>query len=511
VAAWASSTSPPTCVSSVASPGIVPIYHAGEADRTVYFAMGFVDGESMAERIARDGPIPPAELVPLLVQVADALGYAHAHGVVHRDIKAENVLLDRRTGRPLITDFGIARVTEAQPLTATGTVLGTVHYMSPEQVTGDALDGRSDLYALGVMAFLAATGKFPFERPSAPAVLIAHVNSAPPRVHELRPDLPDALDAVVARLLEKNPADRFADAASLVAALRAIDGIDAGAVVPYRAAAVASVSAPPADVYSATEAQQIWDHAAQLQANTGVAVPAPVFTPRDPGRAPTTPFDASLVRASAVEAGIDAKYVDRAIAARDAAAAGALAPATVRPGEIMAKRPNLFLGARTRLEFEAEIDGEVTDLGFEEIADEVRRALGEMVSVSGVGRTLTVTTAATGGGSRNSSTPRHLQVLITSRGGRTRIHAFENLQQSAGTTFGGIMGGVGGGGGGMWMGVIAGQFRNPALGAAAWGTWILACYAGARILYTRTVRNRERELREAVERVVAVATRHVKK
>ena len=132
--------------------------------------MGYVDGVSLAERIARNGPMSPDDVVALLDQLAAALGAAHAHGVVHRDVKAENVLLDAATGRAMVTDFGIARVTETQAADGDRYRARTVHYMSPEQVSGDALDGRSDLYSLGiVLAFFALTGRFPFERSTASA------------------------------------------------------------------------------------------------------------------------------------------------------------------------------------------------------------------------------------------------------------------------------------------------------------------------------------------------------
>lgn len=174
-------------------PNIVPVYSAAERESVVYFTMALVEGESLAERIAREGALAPKQVVELMDELASALGFAHANGVVHRDVKAENVLLDRRTGRAMVTDFGIARVAEMQPLTATGTVLGTVHYMSPEAVSGEPLDGRSDLYALGILAFLALTGRFPFERPTASAIVVAQVNAPPPRLGELWPDCPPVL------------------------------------------------------------------------------------------------------------------------------------------------------------------------------------------------------------------------------------------------------------------------------------------------------------------------------
>ena len=121
-----------------------------------------------------------ARRCPIIREVALALAYAHERGVVHRDIKPENILLDASTGRAMVTDFGIARVAEAAPLTMTGQVLGSVHYMSPEQVSGDKLDGRSDLYSLGVVAFQALSGRLPFDNESASAVIVAHVTKAAP-------------------------------------------------------------------------------------------------------------------------------------------------------------------------------------------------------------------------------------------------------------------------------------------------------------------------------------------
>src|SRR5690348_10213915 len=130
-------------------PNIVPIYSVDEREGVVYFVMGFVDGESAAALLAREGPWPPARVIHVLSEVADALAYAHAHGVVHRDIKPDNILIERATGRALVTDFGIARATAGDTrLTATGVAVGTPAYMSPEQALGERdVDGRSDVYS----------------------------------------------------------------------------------------------------------------------------------------------------------------------------------------------------------------------------------------------------------------------------------------------------------------------------------------------------------------------------
>jgi serine/threonine-protein kinase len=137
---------------------IVPIHRADEIAGHVFFVMGYVDGDSMAQRIRALGRLDEREAVRELRDVALALDYAHAHGVIHRDVKAENILVERASGRALVTDFGIARLAEAAPLTATGQVLGTVYYLSPEQVAGEAVDARSDIYSLGDAGFLALSG-----------------------------------------------------------------------------------------------------------------------------------------------------------------------------------------------------------------------------------------------------------------------------------------------------------------------------------------------------------------
>ncbi len=250
----------------LAHPSIVPIHRADELEDFVFFVMGYVDGVSMAQRVRESGPYRPAELIPLLIDVASALGYAHARGVVHRDIKAENILLDASGRRAMVTDFGIARLAQSASLTQTGTVLGTVHYMSPEQVAGEELDGRSDLYSFGVLAFFALTGRFPFESETPSAVLVAHVTRPAPPIRSIAPTVPSALAEIVDRLLSKDRGNRYDDAESLIIALR-----DAGRTIPEHAPAASSV------VLSSDEANAVWERAALLQEMTGQLTPPPNF------------------------------------------------------------------------------------------------------------------------------------------------------------------------------------------------------------------------------------------
>jgi tRNA A-37 threonylcarbamoyl transferase component Bud32 len=204
-------------------PNIVPIYAVDERDGMVYFAMSLIHGETLATRLIRE-PRPPFEFVEsILVQVADALAYAHTSGVVHRDIKPDNILIDRDTGRATVTDFGIARALEGGArLTQTGVAVGTPAFMSPEQATGDReIDGRSDVYSLGVVAYLMVAGRLPFEASSTPAMLVKHVTEAPHSLREYRPDAPVALVAVIERCLAKKPEDRWLTAAALRDAVKA--------------------------------------------------------------------------------------------------------------------------------------------------------------------------------------------------------------------------------------------------------------------------------------------------
>jgi len=205
-------------------PNIVPIYSVDERDGLVYFVMAFVDGENLGARLHSLGRLDPTEARRIMKEVAEALAYAHERGVVHRDIKPDNILLcSDDDGRVMVTDFGIARaVTEGADsrLTATGMAIGTPAYMSPEQSMGEReIDGRSDLYALGVVGYQMLSGELPFNASSTPALLVKQISERPTPVDVHRPDAPPDLARAVMMLLEKEPANRFPSADALVVAL----------------------------------------------------------------------------------------------------------------------------------------------------------------------------------------------------------------------------------------------------------------------------------------------------
>jgi serine/threonine protein kinase len=235
-------------------PNIVPIYSVDERDGLVYFVMALVEGPTLARRMYEDGQLPIEQVRRGLREVADALAYAHGRGVIHRDIKPDNILLDKESGRALVTDFGIARAIQEgadSRLTATGVAIGTPAYMSPEQAAGDReIDGRTDLYALGVVAYQMLTGRLPFQASSTASMLMKHITERPMPVGQLRTDCPADLAASVMSLLEKEPENRVPNAAALV---RALSG-DTSAIP-------APTEAPPAQRTSQQDWQRPFDTA----------------------------------------------------------------------------------------------------------------------------------------------------------------------------------------------------------------------------------------------------------
>lgn len=210
-------------VAQLDHPNILRVVFAGEGAGLSYFAMHRVRGESLRERLDRERPLPVAEAVRIFVGVARGLAYAHAHGVVHRDVKPGNVMLTA-DGRVLLLDFGIAKglAADSASLSLTGAVIGTPEYMSPEQASGNrGVDHRSDLYSLGVVTFEALTGTLPFEGDTFGAVLARQISEPAPDLRTRRPDIPDQVALAIARCLVKDPSGRWQSAAEAADALQA--------------------------------------------------------------------------------------------------------------------------------------------------------------------------------------------------------------------------------------------------------------------------------------------------
>jgi serine/threonine protein kinase len=226
-------------------PHIVPLFEAGEVDGLLFISMHYVEGTDLRDLLSHEGRLEPERALAIAAQVASALDAAHDRGLVHRDVKPGNILIagDAPTDRPehcYLTDFGLTKDTSSPvELTATGTFVGTIDYIAPEQIEGAKPAGHGDQYALGCVLFECLTGRLPFARDDEIGVMWAHLQDEPPTVTALRPDLPAAIDAVVARALAKDPRQRYGTCTALVEAARAAllpDGVGTARPARYRAA-----------------------------------------------------------------------------------------------------------------------------------------------------------------------------------------------------------------------------------------------------------------------------------
>jgi tRNA A-37 threonylcarbamoyl transferase component Bud32/CheY-like chemotaxis protein len=203
-------------------PNIVTVYDAGEVDGLLYLAMQYIEGEDLSAMLQRDGRLRPYRAVDVCRQVAAALDAAHAMGLIHRDVKPANVLIEGRTA--FLTDFGLTKRldgTHAQ-LTRAGDVVGTIHYVAPEQIEGAQVSARSDVYSLGCLLYHCLSGQVPFTRETDVAVIYAHLSEDPAKLSAVRPDLPEGLDAVIAKALDKSPDRRFPSCGDMISAARAV-------------------------------------------------------------------------------------------------------------------------------------------------------------------------------------------------------------------------------------------------------------------------------------------------
>jgi tetratricopeptide (TPR) repeat protein len=231
-------------------PGIVSVFDSGEAGDRLYYVMPFVRGDTLRSRLDRDGVLAPRDVAAIGADLAEALAYAHGAGIVHRDVKPENIFLVE--GRAVLADFGIACAArhdagDDEP-TVAGMIVGTLAYMSPEQIEGRDADGRSDLYSLGCMLYELIAGEPPFQAPSTLALLAKHTGEAPAPLSQRQPGVPPSLEGIVMRLLAKNPSDRYPSAAALVPDLRVATASNPATAAPPAAARPAAARAASSEI-----------------------------------------------------------------------------------------------------------------------------------------------------------------------------------------------------------------------------------------------------------------------
>lgn len=197
---------------------IVPLYDAGRIDDQLYLTMRLMDGGTLIDRLGKNNPIPPELIARWLSQIASALDYAHNRGIVHRDIKPGNILMDR-AGNVYLADFGVARIAGRSQITMIGVQMpGTVHYMSPEQVAGKPdIDGRSDIYSLGILTYVLLALQYPYDSPNEQQVGLMHMSAPIPHITDVKPDLPPEIDEVLTRALAKLPSQRYPTAGAFAA------------------------------------------------------------------------------------------------------------------------------------------------------------------------------------------------------------------------------------------------------------------------------------------------------
>jgi hypothetical protein len=340
------------------------------------------------------------------------------------------------------------------------------------------------------MAYLGLTGRFPFERPTAPAILLAHVRDPVPALDGAAPDAPSWLRELVMRLLEKSARDRPADAGTVATLLR--EGYAFAAAVAAGRARAPAIAAPR---LATVEAEAVWARAARLQAETDAALERPDFPVAPSPLATGAGYARADVRDAAVGAGIPAPYVDRALAEREAARREVALP-TQAPSKI----GRALAGAPLQAEFECEIAHELTDDELEELVDIARRTFDDIGQVSVVGRSLTYVTSPPVGGRASS---RRGQVVVLKRNGRTVVRVTESMGPLAGALFGGIMGGAGGGLAAGVVGAVLGATQQPGLAAAGVVALLGASYGLARVIFVSKAHQRIAALRRMVDTLAA--------
>ena len=445
-------------VARLTHPHILPLHDSGESEGFLYYVMPYVQGGSLRDRLVDGRQLELQEALEVIRPVADALGYAHRIGVLHRDIKPENILFSQ--GHPVVGDFGIARAVSTAGganLTRTGFPLGTPGYMSPEQAAGlTDLDEQTDVYSLAVVTYEMLTGELPGRWPTEEAVRLGRFETSP-RARSALTRAGRAAEAALVRSLAIRQDQRTASPAALIEEL--------------------SGRPAPRPRYSAEQVQEIVGRAAQLEA--------------------TTPTQAGAMTLGGVEAlgaevGIAADRIREAASLVRRSEPGAL---THSDGT----QRNPWLNGPTRIALERVVRGELPESEYTTLVDEIRSHLKAGGQVSQLGRSFTWSPT------RGEYLKRDLEVIVTVRGGWTRITILENMKALAGSIFGGIGGGMGGGGMGPILGVGIGALgMNPIFLVGLIPAWLAGVYATARTVYRHQTAKRVTELEELANRLQKV-------
>ena len=441
-------------------PHILALHDSGEAEGFLYYVMPYVDGGSLRQRMQETRALAPDQTMAIVAPVADALSYAHRLGILHRDVKPENILFSQ--GHPVVADFGIAKAISTAGganLTRTGFPVGTPGYMSPEQAAGlTDLDARSDVYSLAVVAYEMLVGELPGRWPTEDAVRSGRFLEAPP-AH--RPRLTEAgtrIEAALVRGLSTRHDQRTSTPADLIADLN-------GTVAPSRRR------------YSDGEVKEIVKRASELEAST-----------------PTSSGAMTIggVEALAAEVGIAPSVVRKAEQSL-----------RTPPGEALVAagppRSNRWIAGPTSLMFERAVDGELPDAEYPTLVEEIRRTLSTAGNVSQFGRSFSWIAM------RRGASQRDLEISVSVRGGRTRITIKENLGPLIGAVYGGIGGGMGGGGMGPIMGILGGALHMGPGIVALVPVWLGATFVTARAVYRSSTNKRVRELERLADRLAGLA------
>jgi len=440
-------------------PHVLALHDSGEAAGFLYYVMPYIDGASLRQRLEGGRRLGADEALAIAAPVQDALSYAHRMGVLHRDIKPENILFSQ--GHPIVGDFGIAKAISTAGganFTRTGFPLGTPGYMSPEQAAGlTDLDERTDVYGLAVVIYEMLVGEIPGRWPTEDAVRAGRfLEAAPPQRRRLT-EAGARIEAALVRGLAIRHDQRTPTPAALLDELT-------GAATPRRR-------------YSGGEVEAIVRRASEIEATSPTA-----------GGAMTL----GGVEALAAEVGI-APDVVRAAAESLRPSAGT----TAAPPEPV--RPNPWIGGPTAILIERVVEGELPETEYSVMVDETRRGLKNVGQVSQLGRSFSWVASP-------GATRRHLEIVVSVRGGRTRITVQENLAPLVGAMFGGIGGGMGGGGLGPIIGILVGGLHlAPVAMVAIIPLWLGTTYVTARTVYRRNARGRVRELEALADRLAALA------